>query len=81
MMIARKLACMKTEQQQRLTTGAFSRRVEISPSGVRNLVKRGVLTPDILSDGRFAFSEADVLVARTHRRPGGRPRKNREASR
>jgi DNA-binding transcriptional MerR regulator len=64
------------------TTGRVAREANTSPTTVRNCVRRGLIVPLVLSDGRYAFDEEDVRRIRERPTKGpGRPPKGRGGAR
>ena len=45
-------------------TGRAAREANTSPTTFRKCVKKGLIVPLVLSDGRYAFDEEDVRIVR-----------------
>lgn len=50
--------------KKHITTGGLARLAGVSPSTIRNYVKRGLLAPEKISDGTFVFDNDDARIVR-----------------
>ena len=60
-------------EKKALTTGAVARWAGVSQATVRNYVRRGIVTPEKISDGTLVFGEEDARAVRAQyksARPG-----------
>lgn len=60
-------------EKKGLTTGAAARLAGVSQATVRNYVRRGIVTPEVASDGTLLLSQEDARAVRAQyksSRPG-----------